>query len=141
MSATEREKSAGRAKDGTYAVGVRRTFVSTPQHAWDVLTSPEGLAIWLGADLDLTRGAAYQSPGAAGEVRVVSPGSHVRLTWQPDGWSAASTIQVRVLPAAGGTTVSFHQESLPGAAERAALRERWAGALERLAALLVGDES
>ena len=136
---TEREKSAGRAKDGTYAVGVRRTFASMPQHAWDVLASPEGLAIWLGAAPDLIKGAAYQASGASGEVRVVSPGSHMRLTWQPDGWAFASTIQVRVLPAAGGATVSFHQERLPGAAEREAMRERWMAALDRLAPLLVGD--
>ncbi|HYF63077.1 MAG TPA: SRPBCC domain-containing protein [Herpetosiphonaceae bacterium] len=140
MTLTERESTAGLAKDGTYAVGVRRTFASTPQHAWDVLTSPEGLAIWLGADLEMAKGAAYQIPGAAGVVRVVSPGSHVRLTWHPDGWAAASTIQVRVLPAAGGTTVSFHQENLPGAAERAAMQQRWSDALDRLAGLLVGEE-
>jgi uncharacterized protein YndB with AHSA1/START domain len=141
MTATERDRpAAGRAKDGTYQVGVRRTFATAPQDTWDALTSPEGLAIWLGGEVSLVKGEAYQTAEAAGEVRVVAPGSHVRLTWQPDGWAAASTIQVRVLPAAGGTTVSFHQERMPGAAERESMHRRWSAALDRLAALLVGEE-
>jgi uncharacterized protein YndB with AHSA1/START domain len=136
MTATEREKPAGRAKDGTYQVGVRRTFATSPQHAWDTLTSPEGLAIWLGGEVSLVKGESYQTAEAAGQVRVVAPGSHVRLTWQPNRWDAPSTIQVRVLPAASGATVSFHQERMPGAAERESMHRRWSAALDRLAALL-----
>jgi uncharacterized protein YndB with AHSA1/START domain len=140
MTATERDQTAGRAKDGTYQVGVRRTFATSPQEAWDGLTSPAGLAIWLGGEVSLVKGESYQTAEAAGQVRVVAPGSHLRLTWQPAGWPAASTIQVRVLPAAGGATVSVHQERMPGAAERESMHRRWSNALDRLAALL-GEES
>jgi uncharacterized protein YndB with AHSA1/START domain len=141
MTATERDPTAGRTRDGTYQVGVRRTFATSPQDAWDALTSPAGLAIWLGGEVSLVKGESYQTAEAAGEVRVVAPGSHLRLTWQPAAWAAASTIQVRVLRAAGGATVTFHQERRPGAAARAAMHRRWSAALDRLAALLVGQES
>ena len=140
MSATERAPAAGRTKDGTYQVGVRRTFATSPGQAWDVLTSPAGLAIWLGGEVSLVKGESYQTSEAAGQVRVVAPGSHVRLTWQPNSWDDPSTIQVRVLPTASGATVSFHQERMPGAAERESMHRRWSAALDRLAALLVGEE-
>jgi len=140
MTATEREKPVGRTKDGTYQVGVRRTFATSPGQAWDVLTSPAGLAIWLGGEVSLVKDAAYQTSEAAGQVRVVSPGSHLRLTWQPAGWDDPSTIQVRVLPTASGATVSFHQERMPGAAERESMHRRWSAALDQIAALLAGEE-
>jgi len=63
---------------------------------------------------------------------VVQPGSHLRITRQPPGWSRPSTIQVRVMPAGAKTTLSFHEEHLPGAAERQERRAHFAAALDEL---------
>jgi uncharacterized protein YndB with AHSA1/START domain len=93
---------------------------------------------WLGggAGVEWEPGRTYAlADGAAGEVRVVSPGSHLRLTWRPAGWERASLIQVRVLPAARGATLSFHQEHLPDAAARERRREHFAAAQDALARL------
>ncbi len=69
-----------------------------------------------------------------GEIRVVSLGSHVRLTWQPPAWSKASTLQVRVSEASSGRgTVVFHHEQLPDQDAREVMIEHWKARLSALA--------
>lgn len=123
--------------EGTgFQIGVRRTLPLPPDAAWRLVTSAEGVRGWLGgaAKLQWEKGEAYRlKDGSAGEVRVFKPGSHLRITWQPEGWPRASTIQVRVIPSGEGKSViSFHQEHLPGAAERQARREFFDAALDTL---------
>jgi hypothetical protein len=65
-------------------------------------------------------------------MRVVNPGSHLRLTWQPPGWAKPSTIQVRVMASGERTVLSFHEERLPGAEERDARRRHFEAALDAL---------
>lgn len=129
----------GQTKDVGFIVGARRTFAVAPDDAWAALLSEAGIRLWLGdaADLRLEPGAPYHTgEGATGEVRVARAGSHLRLTWQPGGWPRASTIQVRVLASRDKTTIVFHQEHLPGPAEREQMLRRWHAVLDALAALL-----
>jgi uncharacterized protein YndB with AHSA1/START domain len=92
--------------------------------------------VWLGAGVVLAPQACYQLPdGVHGEVTVLEPGSHLRLTWQPPAWSRSSILQIRVIDARTGTTISFHQENLPGPAERENMLGHWTGVLDRLAAV------
>jgi uncharacterized protein YndB with AHSA1/START domain len=128
-------RALGQTADGLFQVGVRRTLPMAHDAAWRLVTSAEGVRAWLGdaPGLAVEKGAKYTaSDGAAGEVRVASPGSHLRVTWQPPGWARASTIQVRVIPAGERTTLSFHQERLPGAAEREERRRHFEAALDAL---------
>jgi uncharacterized protein YndB with AHSA1/START domain len=76
------------------------------------------------------------SDSSQGEVRVFEPNSHLRITWQPQGWQRASLIQVRVMPAKTGTTISFHQEHLPGSAEREQRRTHFEAVLDKLDAMI-----
>jgi len=39
------------------------------------------------------------------------------MTWHPEKWEKASTVQIRVIPSKEKTVISFHQENLPGPAE------------------------
>jgi uncharacterized protein YndB with AHSA1/START domain len=129
------KRALGQTSDGAFQVGVRRTLPIAHDDAWRLLTSPEGLRAWLGdaPGLAMEKGARYATPdGAEGEVRVAQPGSHVRLTWRPPGWAKPSTIQVRVLPAGERSTLSFHEERLPSAAEREARRRHFEAALDAL---------
>ncbi|HYH79862.1 MAG TPA: SRPBCC domain-containing protein [Longimicrobium sp.] len=138
------ERSGGRVvgqtRDTGFQVGMRRTLPIGLAEAWRLITSLAGVRAWLGdgGRVAWEPGHAYTlADGSTGEVRVVQPESHVRLTWQPKGWPRASTIQVRVIPAAAGTTVSFHQEHMPSAAACQERRAHFAAAheaLERLAA-------
>src|SRR5689334_24414803 len=112
----------GKTKDVGYEIGVRRTFDISVDHAWAVITSPDGLATWLGSGAPtLDKGIEYQtSDGASGKVTVFKPGSHLRMSWQPGDWPRASTLQIRVLPSGASgakTAISFHQEHLPGPQE------------------------
>lgn len=131
------ERAVGQTVSVGFQVGVRRTLPCADEALWQLLTSEEGLTIWLGGPIPLQRGARYTlADGTIGELRVFRPGSHLRLTWQPHGWATPATIQVRVLPARSGTTLSIHQERLPDGATRAAMKAHWETVIARLAALL-----
>lgn len=128
-------RPVGLTKDAGYQIGVRRTLPIHHEDAWRVLTSPVGVNIWLGSssNLDFTEGARYElSDGSRGEIRVFSPYSHLRITWQPQGWSRAAMIQLRVIPKGDKTVVAFHQEHLPGPKERAERREHYKAILDNL---------
>lgn len=120
---------------GGFEVGVRRTVPVRHDEVWRLLTSPEGVRAWLGdvGGLRLVKGERYEAgDGATGEVRVIHPDSHLRITRRPAGWERPSTIQVRVLPSGGKTAISFHEENLPGPAERQERRAHFEAALEAL---------
>lgn len=124
----------GKTADVGYQVGVRRTLPFAEEALWAVLLSPAGQEVWLGGPVEMAAGIRFSLPnGTSGEIRVHKPWSHLRLTWQPTGWATPSTLQIRVVPARRGTTLSFHQEHLGGGAERAAMKTHWERVIERLA--------
>ncbi|MFN8594733.1 MAG: hypothetical protein U0559_00910 [Anaerolineae bacterium] len=41
-------RSVGQTKDVGFEIGVRRMLATSPQPAWDALTSDDGLKLWLG---------------------------------------------------------------------------------------------
>ncbi len=132
-------QQVGQTKDAGFQIGVRRTIDTTPQDAWALLTSLEGLQLWLG-DVDPLRfeeGEMYQtSDGTTGRIRVVNPGGHLRVTWQPPTWPRPSTIQIRLIPNKSKTVISFHQEHLHSAKEREQMQERWQHVLNKLRQIL-----
>lgn len=129
----------GKTADVGYQIGVSRTLPFSEEAIWGLLLSPEGMAIWLGGPIEMERGARYAlADGATGEVRVYKPWSHFRVSWQPPGWARPSLIQVRVMPAKSGTTLSFHQEHLRDGATRAEMKARWEGVIGELAGKLGG---
>lgn len=131
-------RPVGQTQDVGFNVGARRTFALTPAQAWDWVVSPAGVAVWLGEVVDRLPHqpkATYTTrDGAEGEIRVFEPGSHLRLTWKPQGWKKPSLIQVRVRPAAGGATIAFHQEHLSGPQARTEMRTRWLAVLDEMEA-------
>lgn len=118
-----------------FEIGVQRTLPVSLDDAWELLMSAEGVGAWLGgAGPRWEKGEKYAlKDGSGGEVRVFKPGSHLRVTVQPPGWPRASTLQVRAMSRGEGKTViSFHQEHLPGAAEREERRTFFEAALDKL---------
>lgn len=129
-------RAVGESSSVGFQIGVRRTLPLAPEEAWRLLTSPEGVRAWLGDTHNLAwqKGAAYTAAdGASGQVRVVKPDSHLRITRLQPGWGRASTIQVRVMPAAAGTTLSFHEEHLPDGVAREARRCHYDAVLDHFA--------
>lgn len=69
------ERIIGQTKTVGFQVGVRRTLPITQEKAWQLVSSPEGLALWLGEGgcIHLHPGAQYQTDLGAGEIRIVKP--------------------------------------------------------------------
>ncbi len=136
------ETPVGLTKDAGWQIGVSRALPVTPEEAFAVLLSPEGLAVWLGEGLDpsaLAKGAAYATAdGTTGEVRSLRPGDRIRLTWRPPGRDAPAILQVAVSATAKGCTLRFHSDQLRSADERERLRAHWKGVVERLEPLIAG---
>lgn len=135
------ERPVGLTKGAGWEIGARRTLSIEPGAAWKLVTSPRGMRAWLGefAEGGLRTGADYRlKDGATGEVRVLSD-RHLRLTWQPGTWPRPSTIQLRVLPARSGATISFHQEHLPNAEARTRRKDFFKAALDELGRLAGPD--
>ncbi len=128
--------TTGLTRDAGWQVGVRRTVPAQPDAVWTLLRSREGTEAWLGGPLEIAVGPYRLADGTDGEIRVDEPGSHLRLTWRPPGREAPTVVQVRVLPAASGSTIAFHQEWLDGPEEREAMRARWTAAIGRRRGML-----
>lgn len=82
----------GLTNDAGWQVGARSTFEVSLQQAWDMVTSPEGIKIWLGdaPSIEFKKGARYKAlQGTNGVMRVVNPGNHICLSRQTSGWDNA----------------------------------------------------
>jgi len=131
--------SRGSTKDAGWEMGARKTFPVPLGQAWEFLTGP-GLELWLGtldpADLTTVSGSYLTGEGTRGELRSRTENKVLRLTWQPSGAPSDSTVQLRVLPARSGTTISFHHERLTGPAERESMLAHWRKVLDAIGAKL-----
>ena len=129
------KRPTGLTQNTGYQIGARRTINLPAAEAWELVTSIEGVNLWLGptSDFSFKKGTRYElTDGSYGTIRVYTPGSHLRITWQPRGWARPSTIQVRVIPKGNRSIIAFHQEHLPDAAEREERQEHFIRALDAL---------
>ncbi|WP_433944949.1 SRPBCC family protein [Paenibacillus sp. SN-8-1] len=129
-------KPVGQTVATGFQAGVRRTFHIPVQEAWNMITSTEGINIWLGeaGSVDVRAGQLYQTEeGITGEFRVVNELENIRLSWTKEHWAKPSTLQIRTIPAGDyKTTISFHQEKLSGPEVREEMKRRWEDVLGRL---------
>lgn len=129
----------GKTKGQGWEIGVRKTFPVGTGHLWEVLTTQPGLGYWLGTGIDsgFKKGDTYKTEeGTTGDIRSYEAGSLIRLTWQPKDLDAPSTLQIRVLPAKKGSTLSIHHEKLQDGEQREAMRQHWAMVIEHFEQLL-----
>ncbi len=131
----ENTKSIGLTKDVGFQFGIRKTFVISTEQAWSFLFSDVGMAVWLG-ELEtgnLTLKSNFKTKeGITGMIRVIHPGSHFRMSWKKPEWSNTSTLQIRILPAKNGTTISIHQEKLLDENQRKEMKDRWEAVMNKL---------
>ncbi len=127
----------GRTKGAGWEIGVSRIIDCPVREVWTFLTSPAGVAIWLGdgVKLDPERGAVYETTtGTHGETRGFHELDRIRLTWWPRGWSHDTTLQLTVRSVAmRRTRIGIHQERLADATERERQRTHWQGVISQLA--------
>jgi uncharacterized protein YndB with AHSA1/START domain len=128
------------------AVERHATLPVDPEEAWALLTRPEDLTAWLGAEvvLDPTPGAAglvVDHDGTARRLVVdaAEPGRRLAWTWWPnDDPQQPSRVEVTLVPVEDGTRVQV-VEQLPSTASVASARagEAWSHRLLHLEALLL----
>ncbi|TVX96910.1 SRPBCC family protein [Cohnella terricola] len=125
----------GMTKDAGVQIGVRRTIDVPKEMAWDFLTSPQGLSLWIGEapNFRLQAGHEYESKeGIFGKITVAVPYHKLRMTWQRPEWDAPSRLQLYVTSTnAGRTTVAIHQEMLEDVYMREVMRRHWEEMLKR----------
>ena len=134
----------GETRDAEFQLGVQKVIPVGREALWDLLTGPAGVEAWLGSvtGLAFEPGTPYEAPdGLAGEIRTVRPGERIRLTWQPAGRPAATTLQLTLSCPRNTddrTTLRFHHEKLADPEERDRMRVHWKGVLDALAGLALG---
>lgn len=130
------DKVAGKTALSGFQVGVRRTFPVSAEQAWMLLTSPEGVRLWLGnvPETIFEQGARFHSmEGISGEFRIVKLFQQFRLRWKREEWEKPSTLQIRLLPSkSNGTTISFHQENLDHPHTRELMKHHWEDVLNMI---------
>jgi uncharacterized protein YndB with AHSA1/START domain len=122
------------------------TLPTDVEGAWALLTRPEDLTAWLGAEVDL-----IPAPGAVGTV-VDHDGTTRRLVvdevdagrrlawtwWSDDDAGAPSRVEINIAPADGGTSVRVVEElGAVAPTARASVGEAWSHRLLHLEALLL----
>jgi len=107
----------GQTKDAGWQVGARRTLPLELDQAWDLLTTSPWLQRWSGLTVLDAGDPAVRSLTAQCVVRVRT---------------AQSLVQLRLQPAASGTTLAFHEEHLPDEQARSRRKDHWARLLDDL---------
>ncbi|GAA3752710.1 uncharacterized protein YndB with AHSA1/START domain [Spinactinospora alkalitolerans] len=140
MSDGWKRREVGRTRDAGWQIGVSKTVDRPVDEVWAFITSPAGVAIWLGEGVTVLseQGAGYETTtGVRGETRSFRELDRVRLTWQPPDWSHDTTLQLAVRSAgAGRAMLVVHQERLADASERERQRRHWRGVITALVAAL-----
>lgn len=140
MTDNWQRKEVGRTRDAGWQIGVSKTIDRPVEDVWSFITSPAGVAIWLGEGVTVLSepGAGYETTsGVQGEMRSFRELDRVRLTWQPANWQHETTLQLTVQSAGEGRTrLGVHQERLADAAEREQQRRHWQGVVKDLVAAL-----
>ena len=128
----------GKTKTSGYQFGIRRTVPVSAEEAWYRLFSPAGMKLWLGkGDFDnLQLDKVYETTdGISGRIRLIVPGSHIRMNWKKEKWPNDSILQIRIINKGNRSTISFHQEKLLDAEQRKEMKAFWEKKIRKVNAL------
>lgn len=130
----------GQNSKGEYTLTATRSLKASRQKIWNLLSSPEGLAVWLKplSDFDLSAGESFETTdGAFGEVRTLKKTERVRLSWQIEDQEKPTTVQVFIVARPGQNSIlAFGHEGILSARLQEQLRVRWKNALSEIARLI-----
>lgn len=112
------EKKTGLTKDAGWQFGVRKSVPLNANEVWDFLFSDNGTKLWL--------------KSADKEFSTFKDLSHIRTKWKLKGWTNEATLQMRVLPNKGKTTIAFHIDKLLNENQREETKTYWTKILENI---------
>lgn len=132
------ENLTGKTKGQGWQVGVRRTLSVSQTQAWNMILDALGIPWQEGPEAPVYEKSTMLETDDQTriEIRSFEAFNLVRMKWQPKDWQSDSTLQIRVIPAKTGTTISIHHEWLDDAEQRARMREHWTALLDGLTASL-----
>ncbi len=139
------KRTPGLTLDAGFEVGVQRTLPVAAETLWSFMLSPQGLLLWLGGEIGQfpqDKGEKFKTTnGFEGELRSITPGRKLRLTWQPPERDRPTTVQIYVIDQGKSASLRFHQEKLDSADEREKMRVRWQRVAEEIrSAICQGSE-
>jgi uncharacterized protein YndB with AHSA1/START domain len=134
----------GQTESGGLQIGVTKTLPADAATLWEYLDSRRGIAALTETEDPVPDGMVglniTGSSGLIARTTTYEPGSHIRMQWKLPEWPSHSILQVRLTPKGGAkTALTFHQEKLPNAASREAMKKRWKDVAERIGEELAGD--
>jgi uncharacterized protein YndB with AHSA1/START domain len=103
-------------KQSGWRIKVRRYLPISRETAWHFLTSPQGIAVWLGeeADIEFKDGAVYQlANGTCGKIAQCVPYSHLMIVHTAVDGTPTAQIQVHLQSRGDHTLCSFHEHHIP----------------------------
>lgn len=126
----------GRNLKGEFSISVSRTFPLKRERLWHLLTSADGLALWLKpmSELEISPGVFFErQDGIFGQIRTLKTGERIRLVWQDGEMSKKSTVQLFLIARKNGKSVlALSHDGLVDGRLRAPLRAMWKQALDEL---------
>ncbi|WP_202390814.1 SRPBCC domain-containing protein [Flavobacterium sp. Sd200] len=129
----------GLTEDTGYQIGVRKTYPVSLHAAWNFMFSYDGIKLWLGYKgvPVWKKGQEYTTKtGTYLCIRVYNELSHARLAYKRKDWENTSTLQIRIIAAKTGTTISIHQEKLADAEQREEMKLHWEKVLLKIGTAL-----
>lgn len=125
----------GQTESQGFEIGAQKTIDMTPKATWQLLMSPKGLKVWLGDALNFKPLAGYgyrTADGISGEIRTVTIGQKLRISWKRPHWRTTSVLQLYLVPTGGKTSIRIHQEKLRDADQRTEMKQHWQAVLEKI---------
>lgn len=127
----------GQCADGTFQIGVSRTFPLPLAELWSIVISRKASLLF--TRLEVREGCGQQLIEYT--ISSYKDRSHLRMRWKPEGWKEAAIVQLRLTAkGAAKTTVTVHQEKLPSQELRGEMKRFWTKRLEELAQLIKKGE-
>ena len=137
-----------------------RRIKARPSIVFDAVTTAEGIAQWWGpdagpvliAEADARKGGRYRvrfrkldgtEHESSGEFLEVVPPERVVMSWRWEGGQEdpnESRVEILLRPIPEGTELTFTHSLLRDEESRLSHEGGWAGALDKLAARLVGEK-
>ena len=131
----------GKPDDLSEIVEVDTVLAHPVDHVWRVLTTNDGVQALLGSGARLGgKGEPWHADdGSHGVWRSYHPMEQVRVSWHADADAPRSLVDLHLSPEGDRTRVSLRHDLTDAPDDRrpdgAAMRQRWAAALDRLDSL------
>lgn len=135
MSTEEQSADTESHGRGADTVEVTQVVPRPIETVWARLTTSEGVEALLGRGARLgSKGEPWHcEDGTHGVVRSYHPMEQVRVSWHADADAPASLVDLQLSPDDAGTRLNLRHEHLTDELPHEELRQRWHGALTRLA--------